>query len=631
MALNANAFAQLPVSTLAVGAHTMSAQYNGDTNNAGSASNTVNETVVPDATMISIGSSSPTAVVGVPVTFRSTIVNVVTPAAIPTGTVTFTDGTTVLGTAPLDGSGGASLTTAALGVGAHTIKATYNGDTNDAGSVSSLSQTVSQDTTTTTLVPSATPSVVGQAVTFTATVAGATQADGMPTGSVTFSDGTTVLGTAPLVNGSAALATSSLALGTHTITATYGGDALHRGSTSSGVSQPIGQDATTISLASSGSPSNAGQAVKFAATVTVVYPGAATPTGTVTFSDGTTVLGTAPLDATGYASFTTSALGAGNHYITASYGGDANDRGGTSSALAQAVNRNATTTAVSSSPAPSVVGQSVTLTASVVLSSPWAGAATPSGTVTFYDGSKAIGTATLSGGLGSLTTSALGLGTHAITAVYAGDALNAGDTSAALTQTVNTDATTTTLVSSADPSPLGQSVTFTASVAVVTPGAGTPTGVVTFKDGNTVLATAPLVNGVATLTRSNLTQGAHTITAVYTGDTNDRGSTSAALAQAVQAGSRISLASSKPNAKYGKPVNFRATVATVAPGTGIATGVITFYENGVVIGTATLNSRGVAVFSTLTLSRGTHKIYAVYGGDSGHQAVTSAPITETIS
>jgi hypothetical protein len=328
---------------------------------------------------------------------------------------------------------------------------------------------------------------------------------------------------------------------------------------------------------------------------------------------------------------TTSALAAGSHSITASYGGDANDQGSTSSALVQAVDLNATTTAVSSSAAPSVVGQSVTFTASVVLSSPWAGAATPSGSVTFYDGSKAIGTATLSGGSGSLTTPALGPGAHAITAVYAGDALNAGSTSAALTQTVNQDATTTTLLSSASPSPLGQSVTFTAAVAVATPGAGTPTGLVTFKDGNTVLASVPLVNGVATLTRSNLTQGAHTITTVYGGDANDQGSASAALAQDVQAGSRISLTSSRPSAKFGKPVSFTATIATVAPGTGFATGVVEFYDGGVLIGSGTLNSKGIAVFSTSTLSHGTHKIYAVYAGDPGHQAVTSGTITETIS
>ena len=89
----------------------------------------------------------------------------------------------------------------------------------------------------------------------------------------------------------------------------------------------------------------------------------------------------------------------------------------------------------------------------------------------------------------------------------------------ALTQTVNKANTTTSLTSSANPSVRRQAVTFTATVAVVSPGAGTPAGTVTFNDGATVLGTRTLnASGIATFTTSSLRVGTHTITAVYNGE-----------------------------------------------------------------------------------------------------------------
>lgn len=94
-------------------------------------------------------------------------------------------------------------------------------------------------------------------------------------------------------------------------------------------------------------------------------------------------------------------------------------------------------------------------------------------------------------------------------------------------------ATTTAVTSSADPSILSASVTFTATV-VQSGGSGSPTGTVTFSDGSTALATAPLTNGQATFTSSSLSVGSHSITAAYSGDANFTGSTSTALTQFVQ-------------------------------------------------------------------------------------------------
>jgi uncharacterized repeat protein (TIGR01451 family) len=185
-----------------------------------------------------------------------------------------------------------------------------------------------------------------------------------------------------------------------------------------------------------------------------------------------------------------------------------------------------TSVAVASSLNPSLVGQSVTFTATVSASS-----GTPTGTVTFKDGVATLGTGTLSGGVATLPTGALTGGPHAITAVYGGDGNFSGNISPMLTQTVNvTSATTASLASSVNPSAPGQAVTFTARV---TSAGGIPTGLVTFSDGGTAIGSGPLAGGAATLTTASLTAGAHNITASYGGAAGFAASTSSALTQTV--------------------------------------------------------------------------------------------------
>ena len=114
--------------------------------------------------------------------------------------------------------------------------------------------------------------------------------------------------------------------------------------------------------------------------------------------------------------------------------------------------------------------------------------------------------------------------------MYGGDSNFAGSTSPALSQVVNKAATTTTLVSSQNPSNFGQAVTFTASVAPQF--SGTPTGTVTFYDDTTALKTVKLSGGVAKFTTATLASGTHTITATHNGSTSFSGS-SASLTQTV--------------------------------------------------------------------------------------------------
>ena len=206
---------------------------------------------------------------------------------------------------------------------------------------------------------------------------------------------------------------STLGAGTHTITAVYGGDVTFTGSTSSAITQTVlPKTATTTTLNSSLNPSYVGQSVTFTAAVS---PSGAS--GTVTFYDGTTILGTGSLNSSGQASSSTSTLAAGSHKITASYGGDSNFTASTSAALTQTVNKFATSATVTLSPNPSIFGQSVTITAGVTSS-----AGIPTGTVTFYDGATVFGTGSLNGsGQATLSISSLAAGSHSITASYGGN------------------------------------------------------------------------------------------------------------------------------------------------------------------------------------------------------------------
>ncbi len=176
-----------------------------------------------------------------------------------------------------------------------------------------------------------------------------------------------------------------------------------------------------------------GQSVTFTATVSGA---GGTPTGTVTFLDGATQIGTMPLNGSGVAAFPTTTLTAGTHSITASYGGDANFAASTSTAVSQVVNGTGsagTTTVLVSAPDPSTSGSSVTFTATVTS----ALAQTPTGTVAFFDGTTQIGTGALNGSaVAAFASSALTVGAHSMTAHYQGDATFAGSISTAVTQTV---------------------------------------------------------------------------------------------------------------------------------------------------------------------------------------------------
>ena len=505
----------------------------------------------------------------------------------------------------------------------------YSGDNNFQGSSSAaLSQTVNQGATSTTVTSSANPSVFGQSVTFTTTVAASAPAAGTPTGTVTFLDGGVSIGTGTLAGGTATFTTAALSLATHTITVSYSGDNNFQGSSSAALSQTVNQGATSTTVTSSANPSVFGQSVTFTTTVAASAPAAGTPTGTVTFLDGGVSIGTGTL-AGGTATFTTAALSLATHTITVSYSGDNNFQGSSSAALSQTVNQGATSTTVTSSANPSVFGQSVTFTATVAASAPAAG--TPTGTVTFLDGGVSIGTGTLAGGTATITTSSLSVATHTITVSYSGDSNFQGSSSPALSQMVQQGATSATVTSGTNPSVFGQSVTFTATVAASAPAAGTPTGTVTFLDGGVSIGTGTLSSDTATFTTSSLSVAAHTITVSYSGDSNFQPSSSAALSQTVNQGATATTVTSAVNSSvFGQSVTFTAQVSVASPAAGTLTGTVTFLDGGVSIGTGIL-SGGSTTFTTASLSAAAHTITVTYNGDGNFAPSTSANLLQTVN
>ncbi len=215
-----------------------------------------------------------------------------------------------------------------------TNRALSNGNTN--AFVAEIGSSLTGTTpSATTLTSSATQTVFGQSVTFTATVSGA---GGTPTGAMVFSDAGSSIGSLSLSNGQAALTISSLGTGPHSITASYSGDATFAASTSAAVPETVSQAGTTVALTSSSVSVSFGQSVTFTAMVSVVSPGAGTPTGNISFNDGANTLATMPVTSSGVVSFSTSSLAIGTHSIAAAYAGDTNFQAHTSGEVAVVVN-----------------------------------------------------------------------------------------------------------------------------------------------------------------------------------------------------------------------------------------------------------------------------------------------------
>ncbi|MFZ0958743.1 MAG: Ig-like domain repeat protein [Candidatus Sulfotelmatobacter sp.] len=399
--------ALLSTRSLAAGSHSITAAYQGSAAFAPSTSSPLTQVVYSASTTTSVRSSANPAGVNKAVTYTATVIG--QDGGVATGSVTFQDGGTTIATVAVYGNQAAYSTTYSM-AGVHSITATYSGDASNGGSVSaSLTEYIGKEhfPTETILVTSGSPSFVGQPVTLMAT---ATSIYGViPDGElVTFYDDGTELGTGTTASGVATLAASSLIAKTHTLKATYAGDATFERSSGT-TTQVVNKYATNTTLVSSLNPSVYGQSVTWTATVTSTGPN--TPTGSVRLVG----LGYAPLSG-GVATFTNAWLNAGTDAITAEYEGDVASATSASSVLNQVVNAASTTTVITSSDDPSTLGENVTFTATVTSST----GAHATGTVTFRADATVVATVPLDGIVATYSTATLGEGSYAITAIYNG-------------------------------------------------------------------------------------------------------------------------------------------------------------------------------------------------------------------
>lgn len=460
-----NGIATLTVSTLAVGTHSLTASYRGDSTHAASASAAIPVQVVGQGTLtIRLTPAATSVVLGASVGLSATVL---TTGLAPSGQVNFYANGNLVGYGNLPSSGPTtvSLTWIPAQAGSYSLTASYQGDTNYAGSQTGRTTfSVMTATPTVSLSTSQNPFQYGSQsgsgwLTLTATVAGTTGPT--PTGTINFYDlstsPSTLLGSATLatnVDTTASFSLTSLTVGTHSLVAEYVGDTNYSAASSSSPSSPAsglqqvivgGQTLPSVTA----TPDGHGHYLLTAQIVPQCVP-QDDLAGTVQFYDGTSssavLLGTAPV-ATRFntssgknasATFTWTATAPGVHQVYAVYSGETHYAGSTSSSLLVDVLA-ASTTTLATSTSNSTWGASVVLTATVVGFN-----ASAPGTVSFTlaDGtllSDAGGNTSfhLTGGHAALTTTTLASPlANVITATYSGDATSATSVSNAVTVTV---------------------------------------------------------------------------------------------------------------------------------------------------------------------------------------------------
>lgn len=651
VALSGAGVAQFTYNLLGAGTHVITATYNGATLYSTSTGTLTPNQVVNKASTTTALTSSPAnpTVYGQQINFTATISITAPGGGALSGTVDFLDNGVVIGDDVAISGNTAVFSTVTLGAGVHpNITAVYNGTANyNSSSSSAISRTVNKANTTTVLASTFNPSVYGQ-TTITATVAAVAPGGNIPTGTVTFFVTNTLTSVTTQTNitldgsGVATLA-PPLNTGTYTITATYNGTANYFTSNSTQINQIVTKANSGTALASSNLNAVYGEAV-ITATVSALAPGAGIPTGLVIFhvnNGSTTTDYPIALNSSGVA--TLPQLDVGSYSISVDYNGDLNFNASSAGPLFQTITPANSSVSVVSSANPSRFGQAVTFTATVSPVSP--GFGVPPGTVTFIiDGSSVASNVSLVNGQATYQTSTLSVAgsPHSVVVNYSGSTnFNASSGTLSSGQTVIKGDTNTSISSSANPSLVGASVTFTATVSAVAPSAGTPTGFVTFIiDGVTQVPDVALVGGQAQLSSAFATQGNHSIVVNYLGDANFNVSSNA-LTQNVRANSTTNVASSVNPSTFGQIVTFTATVTPTVP--LVPGGTVDFIIDGVEVASNVAMSGNTATFqiSTLSVAGSPHTVLAHYDGDlnffpsdgslAGGQNVGQASTTTDVS
>lgn len=254
-------------------------------------------------------------------------------------------------------------------------------------------------------------------------------------------------------------------------------------------------------------------------------------TGTLSVVDqDNNVLASVSVPANGAVKIPLAGLASGTYACTAVYSGDANHSLASSGPFSVVVNQAASSTSLKASASQLVAGEALTLTAAV---DPQTGDA-PTGTVIFMDGANQIGGPVQvgTGGTAQITLSLPSAGTHAFTAIYSGDGNFQGSTSGKANVTLKKAGTSISLTPAEGPSVAVNSFfEVTAVVSANAPGAGTPGGTVTFKEGSVVLGIVGLDgSGTAELPGLSFSgPGQYTLVAIYSGDPLDNAVTSSRL------------------------------------------------------------------------------------------------------
>lgn len=405
--------------------------------------------------------------------------------------------------------------------------------------------------------------------------------------------------------------------------------------TSGSVADVISKANTTTTINSdTPDPSVFGQNYTVDATVAVNSPGAGSPTGSISISDGGGNTCSIVLPALSCMMASTSP---GPKTLTAVYSGDANFNTSSDTEAHQVDKAGTTTTINSDSPDPSVFGQDYVVNATVAVNAP--GAGTPSGAIAVNDGSGNSCTITLPNS--TCTLSSTSPGAKTLTATYVGDANFEGSSDTETHQVDKANTNTTINSDGPDPSVFGQPYTVNATLSVVAPGMGTPTGSISVNDdlGNVCTITLP----ASDCSLASTAVGLRTVTATYLGDANFNGSSDTESHQVNKADTTTTVTSSQDPSVFGQLVTFTATVSAAPPGAGTPNGTISFNIDGILYCLNTpLNAARQAVCSQAglpALPAGVRNVVAIYSGDINfnpsagtfNQTVNLAATTTTIT
>jgi hypothetical protein len=407
---------------------------------------------------------------------------------------------------------------------------------------------------------------------------------------------------------------SVIGTGTHSVVMSYPGDTDRAASTSDPVSlTAIAQTATTTTLILSPSTIAAGNFVSLIANVVPVPTGATF--GTMSFFRGSVLLATTSVDSSGFAAVDSSNFPPGaSSSITAVYSGNAAFTGSTSAPQTLTVNpRIITAITLAAAPNPSVVGTLVVITATispvpigtapVVVRGRTAHAATQSpvpnanlSALAFFSGTTRLGFGQINqSGVATFNTSTLPVGSSNITATYGGSPGFAGSTSAILVVVVTPlpVSTTTTLSPITSPGTVGQPLTFTATVSP-TP-SGTPTGTVSFFNGQTLVGTGTVnSSGIATFTTSSLAEGTISINAVFSGNALFLTSESEPQTVVINPDYAVTAPAAPQDLAHGGSVNFTIGVPPVGNS----------YDSVVTMSASGLPAGATATFNPSTVTPG---------------------------